>query len=135
MFEAAEQAGGHANTVRVGDRDRAYDVDTGFIVFNDRNYPSFERLLDELAVATQPSPMSFGVSDGVRLRVQRRLAERPVREPSPICSAPAFHRMIADLARFNRDARALLASDENRSSSLRELAASGSATRVRSSSG
>lgn len=117
LFEAGEQAGGHANTVRVETETAAYDVDTGFIVFNDRNYPSFERLLDELAVATQPSPMSFGVSDGVDfeyngaspngLFASRRLILRP-----------AFHRMIADLVRFNRDARALLASDE--SPSLRD---------------
>ena len=45
-------AGGHANTVRVETEAGGYDVDMGFIVFNDRNYPNFERLLDELEVAT-----------------------------------------------------------------------------------
>ena len=64
LFEASDRAGGHANTVRVETEAGVYDIDTGFIVFNDRNYPSFERLLDELDVATQASLMSFGVSDG-----------------------------------------------------------------------
>ena len=53
--------------------------------------------------------MSFGVSDGRGLRVQRRLAERPVRAVARHLVSPAFHRMIADLVRFNRDARRLLA--------------------------
>ena len=65
VFEAGERAGGHANTVRVETETGVYDLDTGFIVFNDRNYPSFERLLGELGVPTQASRMSFGVSDGV----------------------------------------------------------------------
>ena len=68
---------------------------------------------DELGVPTQPSTMSFGVSDGRRLRVQQRFAERPVRESRPRCSRPSFHRMIADLVRFNRDARELLARAED----------------------
>ena len=45
MFEAGGYAGGHTNTVAVETEDGAHDVDTGFIVFNDRNYPHFERLL------------------------------------------------------------------------------------------
>jgi predicted NAD/FAD-binding protein len=65
VFEAGDHAGGHANTVRVETETGSYDLDTGFIVFNDRNYPKLERLLGELAVLTQPSQMSFGVSDGV----------------------------------------------------------------------
>src|SRR6201986_3147913 len=64
VFEAGPYAGGHANTVRVDTERASHHVDTGFIVFNDRNYPNFERLLSSLRVATQPSDMSFGVSDG-----------------------------------------------------------------------
>ena len=63
VFEANDYAGGHANTVRVDLADETHWVDTGFIVLNDRNYPNFERLLGELGVATQPSEMSFSVSD------------------------------------------------------------------------
>lgn len=112
VFEASDKAGGHANTVRVETETGSYDLDTGFIVFNDRNYPKLERLLGELAVLTQPSQMSFGVSDGVDfeyngaslngLFASRRQA-----------IAPSFHRMIADLVRFNREARQLLASDKD----------------------
>src|SRR6201989_2338661 len=63
VFEAGAHAGGNANTVRVDTEHATHHVDTGFIVFNDRNYPNFERLLASLGVAAQPSNMSFGVSD------------------------------------------------------------------------
>jgi uncharacterized protein len=112
VFEAGDHAGGHANTVRVETETGAYDVDTGFIVFNDRNYPSFQRLLSELGVASAPSQMSFGVSDGVDFEYNGA-------SPNGLFASrrqaitPSFHRMIADLVRFNRDARRLLASDED----------------------
>src|SRR5205823_366570 len=64
VFEAADYAGGHTNTVRVDTPNETHHVDTGFIVFNDRNYPRFERLLAKLGVPWQPSTMSFSVSDG-----------------------------------------------------------------------
>ena len=64
VFEAGESAGGHANTIRVDTPNQTHNVDTGFMVFNDRNYPNFERLLRQLGVAWQSSDMSFGVSDG-----------------------------------------------------------------------
>jgi uncharacterized protein len=51
VFEAAGYAGGHTNTVRVDTPHETQHVDTGFIVFNDRNYPRFERLLQRLGVA------------------------------------------------------------------------------------
>ena len=52
VFDAAGYAGGHTNTVRVDTANETHHVDTGFIVFNDRNYPNFERLLDRLDVAS-----------------------------------------------------------------------------------
>jgi phytoene dehydrogenase-like protein len=53
--------GGHTNTVRVDTDDATHFVDTGFIVFNDPNYPRFQRLLGRLGVAHQPSETSFSV--------------------------------------------------------------------------
>ena len=108
VFEAAGYAGGHTHTVRVDTADETHHVDTGFIVFNDRNYPNFERLLNRLDVATQPSLMSFGVSDG------RGDFEYTGASPNGLFAkrahlvTPWFHRMVADMARFNRAARALL---------------------------
>lgn len=107
VFEAGEHVGGHTNTVRVEADSGAWNVDTGFIVLNDRNYPNFQRLLDELAVPTQAAPMSFGVSDGAG---GFEWAARPLGVFARPAHAidPRFHRMLVDLVRFNRDARALV---------------------------
>src|SRR6478735_1332750 len=66
VYEAADRLGGHSNTVEVEDRRGIHAIDTGFIVFNDRNYPNFEALLSELGVPSRDSHMSFSVSDGGR---------------------------------------------------------------------
>ena len=108
VFEAAGYAGGHTNTIRVDTPHETHDVDTGFIVFNDRNYPNFERLLQRLDVGSQPSTMTFSVSDG------RGDFEYNGSSPNGLFAkrshlvTPWFHRMIADMARFQRAARKLL---------------------------
>ncbi len=109
VFEAASRIGGHTNTVTVEHAGRDYAVDTGFIVYNERTYPHFIRLLDKLGVEWQDSDMSFSVQDarsgleynGTSLNAlfaQRRNLLRP-----------SFHRMIRDILRFNREASTLLA--------------------------
>jgi uncharacterized protein len=108
VFEASERAGGHANTVRVDTPEQTHHVDTGFMVFNDRNYPNFERLLRHLGVASQPSDMSFGVSDGLGDFEYNSASPNGLFAKRAHLITPWFHRMIADLVRFNRSARELL---------------------------
>src|SRR5215475_10017127 len=105
VFEAADYAGGHTNTVRVDTADETLDVDTGFIVFNDRNYPRFERLLDEVGVESQPSTMSFSVSDVTGDFEYSSASPNGLFAKRAHLVTPSFHRMVADLARFNRSAR------------------------------
>ena len=107
VYEAGERVGGHVNTIRVDTEEETHWIDTGFIVFNDRNYPNFERLLEELGVASQPSHMSFSVSDG---RGGFEYAGTPrglFASPSHLVS-PSFLGMLSEWRRFNREARALV---------------------------
>ena len=112
LFEAARYVGGHTHTVRVDTPYETHDVDTGFIAFNDRNYPNFERLLAALGVGWQATEMSFSVSDGVGG------FEYASRSPNGLfanrrhLATPAFHRMVSDLHRFHRAARRLLEGDD-----------------------
>ena len=107
VYEAAGRLGGHSHTVAVEDPAGQLAIDTGFIVFNDRNYPDFEALLAELGVASQPSHMSFSVSDE---RGRFEYAGTPwglFARPAHLLS-PSFLRMLRDWRRFNREARELI---------------------------
>ncbi|MBS1891146.1 MAG: FAD-dependent oxidoreductase [Actinobacteria bacterium] len=107
VYEAAARVGGHTHTVAVSDPAGEQAVDTGFIVFNDRNYPCFEALLGELGVASQPSHMSFSVADG---RGRFEFSGTPwglFARPAHLLS-PTFIRMLRDWRRFNRLAPGLV---------------------------
>jgi len=110
VFEAGPYAGGHTNTIEVSTARGPLAVDTGFIVFNDRNYPRFEALLAELGVASQPSDMSFGVSDGDFEYASTSLNGLYAKRSHAL--SPAFQRMVLDVPRFQRAARALLTAPE-----------------------
>jgi uncharacterized protein len=113
VFEAGDYAGGHTHTVRVDTADETLDVDTGFIVFNDRNYPGFERLLRRLDVPSQPSTMSFSVSDATGDFEYSSASPNGLFAKRAHLVTPWFLRMVADLARFNRAARELIAQPGN----------------------
>ena len=107
VYEASDRIGGHTHTVPVEAEDGTHWVDTGFIVFNDRNYPHFEALLAELGVASQPSRMSFSVSDG---RGRFEYSGTPwglFARPAHLLS-PTFLGMLREWRRFNREAQALI---------------------------
>jgi len=112
LFEAEPRIGGHTCTVSVDDPAGPQQVDVGFIVFNDRTYPNFNRLLEQLGIGQQPTRMGFAVScektgleysgDGLGgLFAQKRNL-----------ASPAHWQMIRDILRFNREAPALLDSAE-----------------------
>ena len=119
VFEAADYLGGHTNTVRVDTPHETHLVDTGFIVFNDRNYPNFERLLGRLGVEWQPSSMSFSVSDGTGSFEYSSRSANGLFATRRHLLAPSFHRMVAELPRFQQAARELLRQGDDRVS-LRE---------------
>ena len=62
VFEKDNRPGGHAATVDIDHNGRKIAVDTGFIVYNELNYPHFTNMLGWLGVPTQASDMSFSVS-------------------------------------------------------------------------
>jgi predicted NAD/FAD-binding protein len=108
VFEAGEWVGGHTHTVDVETAAGPVAVDTGFIVLNDRNYPSFERLLDRLGVPTQAAPMSFSVADTHGTFEWSSGSVNGMFACRGHVVDPAFHRMLRDLLRFQREARDLV---------------------------
>jgi predicted NAD/FAD-binding protein len=107
VYEAAARIGGHTHTVRVETPEGERWIDTGFIVFNDRNYPNFEALLAELGVETQASHMGFSVSDGSG-RFEYSGTPRGLFARRANLLDPRFLRMLLDWRRFNREAPALI---------------------------
>ncbi len=104
VFEAGSYVGGHTNTVDVYENGRQFAVDTGFIVFNDRTYPNFIRLLDEIGQASQTSDMSFSVkTDDGALEYCGTSLNTLFAQRSNLLR-PTFYRMIRDILRFNKTA-------------------------------
>ena len=104
VFEADDRIGGHTNTVELEHAGRSYAVDTGFIVFNDRTYPNFIRLLDEIGQASQASEMSFSVqADDGKLEYSGSSLNGLFAQRRKIVRLP-FYRMIRDILRFNKTA-------------------------------
>jgi uncharacterized protein len=61
VFEAEDYIGGHTHTSDVSRDGTTCPVDTGFIVFNEKTYPNFVKLMKMLGVAWKPSRMRFSV--------------------------------------------------------------------------
>jgi len=104
LFEGGDRPGGHTNTIDVDVDGLRFPVDTGFLVFNERTYPNLIALFDLLGVPSTTSEMSFSVcieqpriewagTSIASLFAQKRNLLRP-----------RFLRMLADIARFNREA-------------------------------
>ena len=124
LFEAEERLGGHAHTVKIetnttnntdsnaddnANNNNTIDVDIGFMVFNNDNYPNMVRWFEALQVEQEDSDMSLSVSldhgntvewnsDGLNGLLAKRSQ----------AMSPAFHRMVQDMLRFNSESLQLL---------------------------
>lgn len=111
LYECEQRLGGHANTVLVPAADgRSLGLDTGFIVHNERTYPTLLRLFRELGVVTQDSDMSFGVHcDGCGLEYAGARGLVGIIPRVSTLARPRYLRMLAEVKRFHRHARRVLA--------------------------
>lgn len=111
VYEKDLRPGGHSHTVDIDYDGRRFSVDTGFIVYNELNYPDLTALFAHLGVETRPSRMSFSVSahagrfewmgggGNLRETIDGVFAQR-----SNIAS-PSFLWMLREVYRFNRVSR------------------------------
>ncbi|SEB86934.1 Predicted NAD/FAD-binding protein [Nocardioides exalbidus] len=114
LYEADDRLGGHADTHRVSTPEGELAIDTGFIVHNRRTYPTLLRLFAELGVETQPSEMSLSVSDaGTGVEYAGALGAKGLFAQRSSLASRDHWRMLLEIPRFHRRARALLATSSD----------------------
>jgi predicted NAD/FAD-binding protein len=102
VFEKAPQIGGHTATVDVEVAGETFAIDTGFIVFNDRTYPNFLALLDEIGIKKQETEMSFSVHNcQTKLEYNGHNLNTLFAQRRNIFN-PRFWLLIKEILRFNK---------------------------------
>ena len=111
IYEKNDYIGGHSRTVEINTTQGKIPVDTGFIVFNYRNYPLLTSLFSHLNIPVEKSNMSFGVNiDNGWLEYGTQGLSGIFAQKSNLINF-RFWRMIADIFKFNRRARGYLECD------------------------
>jgi predicted NAD/FAD-binding protein len=120
VYEKDERLGGHSNTVEAPVGDQVLPVDTGFIVYNERNYPNLVALFKHLGVVTRPTDMSFAASlDGGRFEYSGSGLGGLLAQPGNLLR-PRLWSMLRDLRRFYREAPLTLNTPDSAEMSLGE---------------
>ncbi len=105
MFEKNDYIGGHTHTHEIDHEGKSLSVDSGFIVYNERTYPNFIKLLDQLGVERQLTRMGFSVkSEKDDLEYAGHSLNGLFAQRSNIFR-PSFIRMLGSMNRFNQESR------------------------------
>ncbi|EIC20910.1 NAD(P)/FAD-dependent oxidoreductase [Thiorhodovibrio frisius] len=108
LIERNDYVGGHTHTIMVEEHGQQIPVDTGFIVYNELNYPLLTRLFERLGVATREGDMSFATSIGPgEIEYSGDSLKTLFAQPKNLFN-PSYLGMLADILRFNRRCRKLL---------------------------
>jgi uncharacterized protein len=115
LYESAGRLGGHTHTHDVVTPDAGMvPVDTGFIVHNQRTYPLLCRLFSELNVATRPTDMSLSIHcEGCGLEYAGATGFGGVFAQTRSLTNPAFLHLLAQVRRFHRQARRVVAQGDD----------------------
>jgi predicted NAD/FAD-binding protein len=106
LFESNDYLGGHTATKTIETDSGKYAIDTGFIVYNDRTYPRFIALLDELGIKGQATEMSFSIrNDNNKLEYNGHSIGTLFAQKRNFLN-PRFYHLISDIVRFNNRAKA-----------------------------
>ena len=123
VFEKENRLGGHSNTVYVAQNGNKRPVDTGFIVYNEKNYPNLTELFKILKVPTQATEMSFSVSQN---KGSFEFASSGVNslfgQRSNIFKI-SFWQMIGDIRSFFKDANKFLQNGDPDTTTLKQFIA------------
>ena len=102
VFEANDYIGGHTHTHEISQNDKMWRVDSGFIVYNEKTYPNFIKLLKELKVKVQKTTMGFSVKAPSQNLEYSGGSLNTVFAQRLNLFKPAFLIMLKDILRFNR---------------------------------
>ena len=105
LFEKNDYIGGHTHTHEIENDNKIWNVDSGFIVYNERTYPNFIKLLDMLDVERQLTRMGFSVkSPNKNLEYAGHSLNALFAQRSNLFR-PSFIRILGGMKRFNKEAR------------------------------
>ncbi len=102
LFEANDYIGGHTATIDLELDGCAYAVDTGFIVYNDRTYPNFIKMMNEVGVEGVPTQMSFSVANKASGLEYNGHTIATLFAQKRNWFKPRFYKFIAEILRFNK---------------------------------
>ena len=105
VFESNDYIGGHTHTHKINLNGRDWEVDSGFIVYNENTYPKFIKLLNELNVETQISSMGFSVKSKKNNLEYAGNSLNALFAQRANFFKPSFYKMLAQINRFNNEAK------------------------------
>ena len=118
VFEANDYIGGHTHTHEINQNNKIWSVDSGFIVYNEKTYPNFIRLLKKLKVGVQKTTMGFSVKAPSKNLEYAGGSLNMVFAQRQNLFKPSFLIMLKDIIRFNRLAVRELARVDEKSTIL-----------------
>ncbi|WP_299667698.1 FAD-dependent oxidoreductase [uncultured Psychromonas sp.] len=111
VFEKNDYIGGHTATVDIEKDGRPYVIDTGFIVFNDKTYPNYLALLDEIGIGKQATEMSFSVHNcKTGLEYNGHNLNSLFAQRSNLFR-PSFWKLVKEILRFNKLCKSIFEQD------------------------